>query len=247
MPRITDQAICIRLIDWSETSQILALLTEQHGVLRGIAKGAKRFSPSSIARYSGGIELLTMGEVVAHVKPSADLANVTEWDLQEPWWHLRRNLAAHRLGLYGADLIGAMLAEHDPHPNCFAALRKMLEASRDTDTREETLLQFQWDVLRDCGYQPELASDVHNGQPLPDRGTYQFDPLQGGLTVDSTRNGWGVRQQTVRTLRSLSDGQPPTGDADALSRANKLLCVYARAILDRELPTMRFVLNGSNQ
>ena len=34
-------------------------------------------------------------------------------------------------------------------------------------------------------------------------------------------------------------------DAKAIERANRLLCVYARAILDRHLPTMDFVLEGA--
>src|SRR5690606_38853363 len=99
MPRFKDQAICIRHFDWSETSQIVALLTEQHGKIRAVAKGAKRTSPSSVQRYSGGIELLTLGQAVGLIKSSTDLANLTEWDLQEPFSHLRRNLEAQRLSL----------------------------------------------------------------------------------------------------------------------------------------------------
>ena len=126
MPRFKDQAICIRHIDWSETSQIVALLTENHGLVRGIAKGAKRTSPSSVQRYSGGIELLTLGQTVGMIKPTAELANLTEWDLQQPYWNLRQNLKAQQLALYGADLAGAMLAEHDAHPVVFCAMRTLL-------------------------------------------------------------------------------------------------------------------------
>ena len=60
MSRFKDQAVCIRMIDWSETSQIVALLTREHGVLRGLAKGSKRMSPSAISRFSGGIEAWVM-------------------------------------------------------------------------------------------------------------------------------------------------------------------------------------------
>ena len=107
MPRIKDQAICLRLLDWSETSQIVQLLTREHGKVSGLAKGSKRFAPSSIARFSGGIELMTGGELLANHKPTTDLLNITEWDLQQPWWH-----AASQVLLLAPELRGASLVHH---------------------------------------------------------------------------------------------------------------------------------------
>ena len=102
MARFKEDAICIRYLDWSETSQIVVLLTREHGKLRGLAKGSKRTSPGALARYSGGIELLTLGQVVGLTKPTSELATITEWDLQDPYPHLRRDLSAQHLGLYAA-------------------------------------------------------------------------------------------------------------------------------------------------
>ena len=252
MPRFKEQAVCIRLIDWSETSQIVALLTAGRGKVRGLAKGSKRLSPSAIARYSGGIELLTQGQVVGLIKPTADLANITEWDLQQPYHHLRQDLHAQRLALYAADLVNAMLAEVDPHPNVFTALTDLLEALADGDdgAGAVALLRFQWTLLADCGYRPQLGSDVHSGEPLEERRSYLFDPHAGGLTLEgnasarSTVGPWRVRRQTIDLLRQLdaADGDDTDCDAEAATRANRLLCVYARAILDRQLPTMTIVL-----
>ena len=144
MPRFKDQAVCIRLIDWSETSQVVALMTQEHGKLRGLAKGSKRASPSSVERFSGGIELLTQGQAVGVVKATADLASITEWDLQRSYSHLRRDLEAHQLGLYAADLVGAMLADRDPHPATFEALATFLGTIALAPARNAALLQFQW-------------------------------------------------------------------------------------------------------
>lgn len=252
MPRFKDQAICIRLIDWSETSQIVALLTEEHGTLRGLAKGAKRTSPSSVARYSGGIELLTLGQAVGMIRPSAELANITEWDLQQGYWHLRQDLNAQRTALYAADLAGALVSELDPHPRAFAALGILLETLAQPQQGAAALLQFQWDLLADCGYRPELDQDTISGEPLARCRSYRFDAKAGGLTsqqhvgqVDPDARpptAWGVRWQTVQLLRGVAQGNRVKSDADTIQRANRLLCVYVRTILDRQLPTMGFVL-----
>ena len=68
MPRFKEQAVCIRLIDFSETSQVVWLFTENLGLIRGLAKGSKRTSPGSVAKYSGGFELLTAGQSLGVTK-----------------------------------------------------------------------------------------------------------------------------------------------------------------------------------
>lgn len=243
MPRQKDQAICIRHLDWSETSQVVVLLAREHGRLRGIAKGSKRFSPSSIARFSGGIELLTRGEVLFVTKPTSDLAAITEWDLQETHPHLRRDLTAHRVGMYAADLANALLADHDPHPPIYDALASLLADLADPLKTQATLLQFQWTLLDDAGYRPELFQDASTGDALPAAEMYGFDPQAGGLTATTNSNDWRVRHETVELLRAVAGGQTPaSADPAALVRANRLLCVYIRAMLDQELPTMTYVL-----
>ncbi len=181
MPRRKDQAICLRHIDWSETSQIVAMLTRGHGKFRGVAKGSKRLSPGNIARFSGGIELFGGGEVVAMIRLSGELANIYEWDLQRPRYHLRTSLAAQRLAFYGIDLADAMLADLDPHPVTFDALEAFLEALTDPAGGPEALLRFQWMLICDTGYRPRLDSDVYTGEALDEQPLW-FDALAGGLT-----------------------------------------------------------------
>ena len=81
MPTITEQAICIRQWDFSETSQTVSLFGRDTGVFRGIAKGSRR--PKS--NFSGGLDLLTLGDVVSIIKPGRDLATITEWGLHKVW------------------------------------------------------------------------------------------------------------------------------------------------------------------
>jgi len=243
MPRFKDQAICLREFDWSETSQVVVLLTEQHGLIRGLAKGSKRQSPSSIQRYSGGIELLTRGQVLATTSPTRELASLTEWDLQDDFYHLRRSLPAQRLAMYAADLAAAMLAEQDPHPRTYNSMGTLLTSLTDAGHRQAALLRFQWDLLDDGGFKPELQRDVLTNKPLPAAKTYTFDPVAGGLSIRNGIADWRVRRKTVDILRSAEAREALTDfDEAALTRANKLLCTYARSILDRELPTMAMIL-----
>ncbi|MFI4860143.1 MAG: DNA repair protein RecO [Phycisphaerales bacterium JB063] len=251
MPRFKDQAICIRALDWSETSQIVVMLTQHHGKVRGLAKGARRQSPSAIAKFSGGVHLLNAGEVVATTRRNSQLATVTEWDLQDDAYHLRTDLRAQRLAMYGADLVNAMLADEDAHPGTFLAMRGLIDGLRDPAGLDAALLRFQWRVLSDCGFRPELERDVAAAGALDALGkakAYTFDPRLGGFT---TRAGvsdtpWRVRASTLALLRAVSSGAELTKvDPAGVSRANRLLCVYARSLLDQELATMGVVLGSA--
>ena len=55
---------------------------------------------------------------------------------------------------------------------------------------------------------------------------------------------WRVRSETLQLLRALVEtADQVDAGATTLQRANRLLCVYVRAILDRALPTMKIVLD----
>ena len=246
-PRYTDLAICIRDLDWSESSQVVVLLTQHHGKVRALAKGSRRQSPSAIARFSGGINLLNLGQAIYATKPAAQLAALTEWDLRDDHHHLRTDLRAQWSAMYAADLANALLADEDPHPGAFAALSRLLGELAEPAGIEAALLRFQWAMLSDAGYRPELAHDVADGGALPPARAYSFDPRLGGLTARSgiREEQWRVRAETVALLRSLASGQQPAiADPPTVQRANRLLCTYARAILDKELSTMRLILEN---
>lgn len=244
MPRFKDDAIVLRVYEWSETSQVVVLLTANHGKVRGLAKGSKRQSPSLLQRFSGGIELLTLGQVIAHTKHTAELASITEWDQQAAYPHLRTDLQAQWLAMYAAELTAALLADLDTHTDVFDAMRRLLDALAGGN-HQAALLVYQWLLLESCGYKPVLDRDTVHGGPLVMDTAYTFNPAAGGLTAARAAKDWRVREATVGLLRRVAEGDTLTdtdADAAAIARANRLLCAYARTLLDRDLSAMRLVM-----
>lgn len=232
MPRFTDDAIVIRTQEWSETSQLVTLFTRGHGKVRGLAKGSKRLSPSSLQRFSGGFELLTLGQVVAVTRPSTELATLIEWDLQDPLRHLRTNLRAQELGLYAADVVNAIIADEDEHTGVYEAMVGFIQGLADAQPQASleasaVLLRFQWNLLNECGYRPELDRDVMKGEALVVRASYHFDPVKGGLTLEARPGAWKVRRETVEVLRRIQSAKPQAlseaSDEKVMERANRFL------------------------
>jgi DNA repair protein RecO (recombination protein O) len=239
MPTVTDNAICIRRWDFSETSQTVSLFLRSHGVVRGMVKGAKR----ARGGFEGGIDLLTHGQVVAIVKPARDLATVTQWRLRDTFRALREHLGANRAGLYMADLVHHMVTEHDPHPDLFDALRSGLERLADLDRIDRTLLDFEWTVLLETGFRPQIECDAETGAALaPDAATLGFSATAGGVVADTgAADRWRVRRETIELLRAVAAGRP-TDDADGTHhrRAARLLAAYIREVLGSEPKSMRW-------
>jgi DNA repair protein RecO (recombination protein O) len=239
MPTVTDSAICIRRWDYSETSQTVSLFLRSHGIVRGMVKGAKRVRSG----FEGGIDVLTHGQVVAIIKPARDLATVTQWRMLEAFRAIREHLGANRAGLYMADLIHHMLTEHDPHPRLFDALRSALSRLGDAGQINRTLLGFEWTVLLETGFRPQLERDAETGAELPpSTATLGFSAAAGGVVADTGGpDRWRVRRETIDLLRAVAAGEP-TDDADATrhGRAARLLAVYIRELLGTEPKSMRW-------
>jgi DNA repair protein RecO (recombination protein O) len=249
---VTDEAICIRHWDFSETSQTVSLFSRSHGLLRGLAKGSKRVG----GRFSGGIDLLTRGQVVAIVKPGRELSTLTDWTLLSTYRSLRTSLGANQSAYYVVDLVQRLVADGDPHPKLYDAVVDSLRALDEGQDCAAVLLAFQWLLLDEAGYKPSLKDP--NELDAQDATTLHFAPDGGGLVANG---GWKVRRPTVELLRAVAaamDDSPDDATADVagseldaarravlqespevIARANRLLAAYIRHILGTFPETMR--------
>src|SRR5690349_21343940 len=180
MPLEHDRCICLRKVEYSETSQILTLFARRHGRVRLIAKGAHRRTKAGASKFDGGVDLLDLGEAVFTHDPARDLATLTEWHLLEGHLHLRNNLRAMYLAQYAAELVSSLLEEHDPHVELFDRFEQTILLLA-TPGMEEIFLAFQLDLLREAGYLPELSACVSCGIILDDRLPNAFSPSRGGM------------------------------------------------------------------
>src|SRR5687768_18449628 len=111
MSLVPDRCICLRKVEYSETSQILLLFARGHGLVRVIARGAHRVTKAGASKFGGGIDLLDVGEAVFTDRPERDLATLTEWHLREGHLELRRSLRGLYLGFYAAELVSLLMQE----------------------------------------------------------------------------------------------------------------------------------------
>lgn len=228
---IEDEAVCIRHWDFSESSQTVGVFSKSQGLVRAIARGSRRTK----GEFSGGVDLLTRARTTIIIKPTSELATLSSWVLLENFPGTRRAIQANRAAYYAADLVGRLFEAHDPHPHVYDGLVKFLRRLGEPHNDEVTLLEFQWLILKEAGFQPLL------GKPHADKAVVEFDPRAGGAIVDQqSPTSWRVRAQTIHLLQDLTTGeQQIEPEALSFARANRLLAAYTREILGEEPFTMR--------
>jgi DNA repair protein RecO (recombination protein O) len=176
-----DRCICLRRVEYSETSQILTLFGREHGLLRLIAKGAHRRTKAGASKFDGGLDLLDLGDAVFSLRLEKDLATLTEWSLRDGHLELRSNLRALYLGQYAAELCSLLVEEHDPHPQLFDRLEQTI-LELPTHRQEEVFLAFQLDLFREAGYLPNFAACYNCGAAFDQRDPHwSFSALRSGL------------------------------------------------------------------
>ncbi|MHC5139512.1 MAG: DNA repair protein RecO [Planctomycetota bacterium] len=182
--QIKDTAICLRMVNYSETSQVVTLFTRDSGKVAAMAKGSRRAKSS----FDGPIEVFSFGEVMFIIKESGgQLATLTEFDQQPRFRLLSQNLNALNAALFAAELTEKFLEDHDPHPDLFDKYIKFLE----TIQREENhanrlawLILYQLRLLEEIGVAPVLDTCVNCGaksEPRQSWSGHYFSSRENGL------------------------------------------------------------------
>jgi len=244
-----DEAVCLRAVDYSETSQIVTLFARAAGKIGAIAKGSKR--PRSA--FDGPIEILSYGRIVVTDIDKDKLATLTEFQQQPGFTALRGSLLAMNCCLFAAELVNSLTHEHDAHPRLYDALLQYLKDvnGRQADgERRETLallILFQLTLLREVGLQPVLNRCANCKADFSERwrGAY-FSSLANGLICGDCEGAFPEKVRlTTRTAGCLASFKTlGTADETTLRGVEKLLVRHFTEILHRTPRMAKQVLRG---
>lgn len=178
MALVKDFAITLRRLDYSETSQVLAMLTREHGQQRLIAKGIKRGTKTRVAV---GVDLLELGRVVFSQRSGREdvLAVMTEWRQEDTFPHLRRDLGRCYAAQYAAEVTSHLTEAHDPHPALFDGLHRLLGDLKTVDPLVG-LVGYLWLMLTEIGLRPELGRCANCHRDVSGDRRLYFSSRQGG-------------------------------------------------------------------
>ena len=240
MSTVKDQAICIRSVNYSESSQIVTLFGRGHGKIRAIAKGSRR----GRGKFGAGIDVLTGGAVIfVPARNESTLATLTEFDVQEPFSGLRRDLLALHCGQYMCELLGQLTEDLDPHEALYDAFAAALEQLQATDRAEVALLGFELILLHEIGLSPVWNRCSSCQRDLPAKGHIYFSSSAGGVLCRDCEPA--VIEKRFVEPHVLQILQNPTMAKRAARQnvieAHELLSYHQRELAGKQTAVMKFV------
>ncbi len=251
----TDTAICIRATDYSETSQVLTLLTRAGGVVRLMAKGSCR--PRS--KSGGAIDLLAEGKCVFTTGKGESMGLLMEFAETVSRSALRERLDRLNAAIYMAELCGALLAEGDPHAEVFDLLHNALGRLGQADASpalvrrgspQAVLAYFQWRLIRHVGLLGELNLCASCGGKVGTKEVYFSSSLGGLMCRDCEPSATekyyvsGAALSGLAALAAAEAGKKPTLPPKQADAANALLAYHIQYQLGKRLKTARYAIGS---
>jgi DNA repair protein RecO (recombination protein O) len=238
-----DLAVCIRAIDYSETSQIITFFTKDAGKFTAIAKGSRR--PKSA--FDGPVELFAQGRIVYSQTRTDKLATLTEFSQQSPLTFAARDLYALHCASLAAELVNSGIDDYDPHPQLFDAFIKFLH---DLDGKQDTLqllVIFQLNLLKEIGLMPVLDHCANCKTRYAQRSTqyelYFSSEANGLICRDCEASFPDKFPVTKATAAALNNrGTLAKTDKNTLKEIEKLLIYHFTNIWGRPPKMAKYIL-----
>jgi len=181
-------ALVLRVVEFSETSCVVTLFTEDFGKIGALAKGARRKK----SPFESALDLLAICRVVFLPKSGDSLALLTEAKLERRFRAAEKDLGRLYCGYYIGELVQDLTDMHDPHPDLFRAadhvLRRLDQGGADSSP-PGLVLWFELAALRILGHAPEWDQCVGCGKDLSMEGRIAFGMLSGGVLCPNCRPG----------------------------------------------------------
>ena len=243
------EALCLHVIDFSETSQIARLFTREYGTLGVIAKGIKRGRQTSANPLGGPLDILARGQAVFVAgHGGADLAALSGWQIWDHWPLMRNNLRSYYAGTLVAEVTMELLAPLDPHSHLFDDLVVTLQMLGDAASPGPARVAAAYlkVALQETGYWPILEHCVLCGAEIKSQ-TVRFVPQAGGIICGHCRIAGTAMVMPSLVVVALTrlpapqvmkdSGSQRPADPQALFLALQLLLSHLESTLDRGIKT----------
>ena len=185
-------AIVLRVIDYSETSCIVTLMTRDHGKITAMAKGARR--PKS--PFEAALDVLSVCRIVFLKKRSGAMDLLTEARLERRFRAGASSLERLYAGYYVAELLNLLTDDADPHPKLFDIAIETIDQidsvktkTNNTSSIDETILDFELMALFCLGHLPLLTQCVGCGKEKTTLSRVSFGMNSGGILCQQCRPG----------------------------------------------------------
>ena len=226
-------AIVSRTMRMTGSSKLVSLLTDRYGLVKVMAKGARR--PKS--RYGASLEPVTLVDCMYYHKDTREIQTLSEAEIVEPYSILKDDIRLFSVASCMAEIAETQTARDDPSSGTFPLLVDSLGGLRDGSPKDadKHLWRFVLRFLATAGYRPVLDRCLVCGK-TPKGPSVFFSFSDGGMICPCTdpgeRFGMRISPGALMIMASLA-----ASDASNLGR----LSMGRKQSAEVERATLRFL------
>jgi DNA repair protein RecO (recombination protein O) len=154
MPLIETESLVLKTYNLAEADRIVLFLTHEHGLVRGVARGAKRLK----SKFGSGLEPYSVIRLTYFQKDSIELVSIQQVELLRSYFSVAADPGFLQKFAYLTDLLTAMTPPNDPQVDLYRMVKACLDASaRMPDRLDSISFYFKLWLLRLGGYLPDWS------------------------------------------------------------------------------------------
>jgi DNA repair protein RecO (recombination protein O) len=223
-----NRAIVLRVLPYRESSLIIHLFSESHGLLHGIAKGIRR------GKGAVALERGMLVELVAYVKPHRELHTLGSVAVLEFFPAIRSDLIKTALRDAAFELALRTITLSDPHPeifDCFGGFLRELETAAHARCFPFALWKFYLSFAALLGFELNSTRCLECGNGFAEGMEGILRPARGGFVCVNCHGGHGGGGFPARAMVFMNapDADPPqleTADLKRITRGLAAFCAY---------------------
>ncbi|HEY0408536.1 MAG TPA: DNA repair protein RecO [Pyrinomonadaceae bacterium] len=161
MGLVETEAVVLRVYPLAEADKIVVCLTRSAGVVRAVAKGARRLK----SKFGAGLEPFTLLDLSYYEKEGRELVTLRQTEIQRSYFKLAERAETIAALSYLSELVLEFAPPHEPNEKLFRMVRATLEAVPQGAVDLNPLLRyFEVWTLKLAGFMPELRRCAECGR-----------------------------------------------------------------------------------
>jgi DNA repair protein RecO (recombination protein O) len=163
MALVTTDAIVLRSYNLAESDRIVLCLTRSAGLVRAVAKGARKMK----SRFGAALEPFTVIKLTFYEKENRELVTMSSADILQSYFALNSRLETVEVLAYMGEMVSEFAPPHEADERLYRMLTACVEALSSEPGIERAITRyFEIWLLRLAGLFPDLGQCSECGRRI---------------------------------------------------------------------------------
>lgn len=249
MGQFETEGIILKTYSLAEADKIVLILTEKFGLVRGVAKGAKRLK----SKFGGVLEPFSVVTADLYQKEDKELVSIRGLELQKSYFLEASNPLVLQKFAYLSELLIEFSPPHDPNIRVYNMAKICFDAIIENPEKIELIvLYFEFWILSLGGYLPNwekcdicavnfVASEVSNLQMNFHLGCDNCRRSKNNQIVDSNMRNIYLGAKSSSPKRFI---EKFGSKIESVNNLSTILKKIINQILNREIISQKFLVTS---